>query len=88
VQKKGIVGVIRVGTRCTGIFFGDPSSVKIPLLIGVFPVRVDAIHVSSDKSSMPEKFARYFPKMHSLLSRHIRVRSRYYTGTCSVVLES
>jgi hypothetical protein len=31
VQKKGIVGVLRVGPRCTRILLDDPSAVKIPL---------------------------------------------------------
>jgi hypothetical protein len=88
LQKKGIVCVIRVGPACTRILFGDPSAVKVALLIGVIPVRVDAIHVSGDKSSMAEKIARLFPKMHSLLSSSIRVRSRYYSGTCSMILDS
>jgi hypothetical protein len=88
VQKKGIVCVFRVGPRCTRILLEDPSALKIALLVGVVPVRLDAIHISSDKSSMPATFARHFPKIYSALSRRIGVRSRYYTGTCSMVLES
>jgi hypothetical protein len=94
VQKTGVVFVCRVGPRCTRILLDDPSAVKIPLLLGVFPFRVDAIHVSSYKSSMPAIFARHFAKIYSALSRQsvlgrrIGVRSRYYTGTCSMVLES
>jgi hypothetical protein len=88
VQKKGIVWLFRVGPRCTRILLDNPSAVKIPLLVGVFPVRVDAAHISGDKSSMPEIFARHYAKIYSALSRRMGVRSRYYTGTCSMVLES
>jgi hypothetical protein len=83
VQKKGIVGVFRVGPACTRMLFGGPSSLKIPVLVGVLPVRLDAIHFSSEKSSTPATFARHFAKVYSALSHRTGVRSRYYTGTCS-----
>jgi hypothetical protein len=88
VQKKGIVCVVRVSPKCTRILLDDSSSVKVPLLLKVIPVRVDAIHISGDKSSLPAKFARLFPQMWDAMSQCIRVRTRYYTGACRMVSES
>ena len=88
VQKKGIVWVVRVTPRCGRIITDDPSSWKIPQLIGVFPVRIHAIHMSSDNNSLPANFSQTFPAMWSaVVGRRLRVRARYYTGTCSMVLE-
>ena len=87
VQKKGIVWVARVTPRCGRILLDDPSSLKIIQLIKVFPVRIDAIHISSDENSLPAKLCQTFPAIWSAMGRHVRVRSRYYQGTCSMVLE-
>jgi hypothetical protein len=88
VQKKGIVWVVRFTPRCGRILLDDPSSWKLPGLIGVFPVRIHAIHISSDKNSLPaflsSKLCKMFPALWSAIGRRMRVRSRFYTGTCAV----
>jgi hypothetical protein len=45
VQKKGIVCVVMttsIGPKSSRVSLDAVSAVKIPLLVGVFPVRVDA----------------------------------------------
>ena len=84
-QKKGIVWVGRITPRCGRIITDDPSSWKVPQLISVFPVRIHAIHLSSDNNSLTAKICQTFPAMWSaMVGRHFRVRSRFYTGTCGV----
>jgi hypothetical protein len=87
VQKKGLVWVARVTPRCGRILLDDPSSLKILQLLRVFPVRMDAIHISSDENSLPAKLCQTFPAIWRAMGRRVRVRSRYYTGTCSMDLE-
>jgi hypothetical protein len=67
VQKKGLVCVVmNMGPKCSRLLLDEPSAWKIPLLMRVFPVRVDAIHACSDKpSSLPENFAKIFPHVYS-----------------------
>ena len=89
VQKKGIVCVVmNMGPKTRGLLLDGRAGLKIPLLIGVFPVRVDAMHFSVDNSSMPANFVNIFPHVLSAMSHNIRVRSRYYTGTYNIILES
>jgi hypothetical protein len=89
VQKKGIVCVwMNMGPKCIGLVGDKAFALKKALFISVFPVRVDATHICSDKSGMPADFARIFTQLWSTMSRSIRVRSRYYTGTCNIVSES
>ena len=84
VQKKGVVAVLRLTPRCGRILLDDPSSWKLPKLAAVFPVRIHAFHISSDNDSLPATLCQIFPILWSAMGRHIRVRSRYYTGACSV----
>jgi hypothetical protein len=57
VQKKGIVCVVMtLGPNTSGLLLDGPAALKIPLLVGVFPVRVDAVHISSEKSACPQNF--------------------------------
>ena len=82
VQKKGVVCVvINMGPQSSGLLLDGPATLKIPLLTGVFPIRVDATHVSTDNSNMPANFVNLFPHVLSAMGPRIRLRSRYYTGT-------
>lgn len=89
VQKKGIVCVVMtLGPRCRGLLLDVPSAFKIPPLLGVFPVRVDAVHLGSDRSSIPANFAKIFPFVWSAMGVRMRVRSRYYIGMYNIILDS
>jgi hypothetical protein len=78
VQKRGIVCLLmNMGPKCSGLFLDGPAAWKIPMLMVVFPVRVDAIHIISDKPSG----LKLFPRFWSAMRPRMRVRLRYYTGT-------
>jgi hypothetical protein len=91
VQKRGIVCVVmNMGSKCGGLLFEEPLALKIPLLLMVFPVRVDATHIcrekpSSSRSAHFAKLAKLFP---SAMGSRLRVRVRYYSGTYNIILES
>ena len=78
VQKRGIVCLLmNMGPKCSGLLLNGPTELKLPMLLGVVPVRFDAIHIISDKPSS----LRLLPQLWSAIGPRIRMRSRYYTGT-------
>ena len=78
VQKRGFVClVMNIGPRCRQFLLDGSSPWKIPQLMVVFPIRVNAVHILSNKPSS----LKLFPNLWSALRRRIRLRFRYYTGT-------
>ena len=79
VQRRGFVCLMmNIGPRCKRLLLNGSPAWKIPLLMVVFPIRVDAVHIISDKPSS----LKLFPNLWNALKRRIRLRFRYYTGTC------
>jgi hypothetical protein len=87
IQKKGFVSVVmNMGLKNSGILLDKAALLQAPSFVRVLPLRVDALHICNDKSrSIPANFAKLFPHLWNVMATPLRVRLRYYSGTCKIL---